>query len=196
MAWGLYERGGQRKYLTGAERRAFLKAAQKAEPAVLTLCWLLRDTGCRLSEAIGVTVRHVDLSGKLVAFETLKKRERGVFRMVPVSPSLLAKLNDVHGIHAAQAAGDDLDRPLWPWCRMTAYRRVKEVMDRAGIIGVPASPKGLRHGFGVAALEAGVPLNLVQRWLGHADLKTTAIYANAIGAEERNLARRMWKNAR
>ncbi|MEA3152395.1 MAG: integrase/recombinase XerD, partial [Gammaproteobacteria bacterium] len=28
----------------------------------------------------------------------------------------------------------------------------------------------LRHGFGVAAVTAGVPLNLVQKWLGHAQL--------------------------
>ena len=57
---------------------------------------------------------------------------------------------------------------------------------------VPASPKGLRHGFGVAAVTAGIPLNLVQKWLGHAQLSTTAVYANAVGAEEKDIARRMW----
>ena len=31
-----------------------------------------------------------------------------------------------------------------------------------------------------------VPLNLVQRWLGHADL------ADVMGAEEREIAARMW----
>ena len=30
----------------------------------------------------------------------------------------------------------------------------------------------------------GIPLNLVQKWLGHAQLSTTAVYANAFGAEE------------
>jgi len=55
-----------------------------------------------------------------------------------------------------------------------------------------ASPKGLRHGFGVAAVSAGIPLNLMQKWLGHAQLTTTAIYANAVGAEEKDIARRMW----
>jgi integrase len=58
--------------------------------------------------------------------------------------------------------------------------------------GVPASPKGLRHGFGVAAVTAGIPLNLVQKWLGHAQLSTTAVYADAVGAEEKDIARRMW----
>jgi len=47
-------------------------------------------------------------------------------------------------------------------------------------------------GFGVAAVIAGIPLNLVQKWLGHAQLTTTAIYANAVDAEEKDIARRMW----
>jgi integrase len=43
-----------------------------------------------------------------------------------------------------------------------------------------------------AAVSAGIPLNLVQKWLGHAQLSTTAIYADAVGAEEKDIARRMW----
>src|SRR3954447_10470653 len=40
--------------------------------------------------------------------------------------------------------------------------------------------KGLRHGFGVQAVSRGIALNMVQKWLGHAQLTTTAIYANAV----------------
>ena len=65
-------------------------------------------------------------------------------------------------------------------------------MRGARLDGPHASPKGLRHGFGVAAVTAGIPLNLVQKWLGHAQLTTTAIYVNAVGAEEHDIARRMW----
>ena len=66
-------------------------------------------------------------------------------------------------------------------------------MRQAGIPAGPhATPKGLRHSFGLHAIRSGVPLNLVQRWLGHARIETTAIYASAIGDEERNLARRAW----
>ena len=61
-----------------------------------------------------------------------------------------------------------------------------------GLDGPHASPKGLRHGFGVAAVSAGIPLNLVQKWLGHAQLTTTAIYADAVGEEEQSIAARMW----
>lgn len=56
-------------------------------------------------------------------------------------------------------------------------------------------PKALRHAFGVSGIaEAGVPLNMMQKWLGHAKIETTAIYANAIGTEERKAAARMWIN--
>jgi integrase/recombinase XerD len=65
-------------------------------------------------------------------------------------------------------------------------------MRAAGLDGVPPSPKGLRHGFGLAAVTAGIPLNLVQKWLGHAQLSTTAVYANAVGEEEQSIAARMW----
>jgi integrase len=37
-----------------------------------------------------------------------------------------------------------------------------------------------------------VPINLVQRWLGHASMTTTAIYLQAMGFEEREIAARMW----
>lgn len=66
-------------------------------------------------------------------------------------------------------------------------------MLRAGITAESAATaKGLRHGFGVAGVTNGVPLNMVQKWLGHTDIATTAIYANAIGEEERKIAERMW----
>jgi site-specific recombinase XerD len=69
---------------------------------------------------------------------------------------------------------------------------VSSMATNAGLESVPASPKGLRHGFGVAAVIADIPLNLVQKWLGHAQLSTTAVYANAVGAEEKDIARRVW----
>ena len=80
---------------------------------------------------------------------------------------------------------------------MTGWRAVHGVMRAARLDGPHASPKGLRHGFGVAAVTASIPLNLAQKCLGHAQLTTTAIYANAVyanavGAEEKDIARRMW----
>ncbi len=54
-----------------------------------------------------------------------------------------------------------------------------------------ATPIGLWHGFEVAAVSTGIPLNLIQKWLGHTKLARTAIYADAVGAEEENIASKM-----
>jgi integrase/recombinase XerD len=50
----------------------------------------------------------------------------------------------------------------------------------------------LRHGYGIAAVDKGIALNMLQKWLGHSQMSTTAIYADATGEEERNIAARMW----
>jgi site-specific recombinase XerD len=65
-------------------------------------------------------------------------------------------------------------------------------MATANIAGACAMPKGLRYAFGVNAFRSNVPPHLVQRWLGHASLETTAIYADVIGPDERGFASRMW----
>ena len=66
------------------------------------------------------------------------------------------------------------------------------MMAQAGISGAHASPKGLRHAFGVKASADTRNPRLVQKWLGHRSIETTAIYMDAVGDEERELASRMW----
>ena len=183
----LYNTTGQRLYLTSSEREAFRKAAEQAPREVRTYCHTLLYTGCRPSEALALTADRVDFQAQTLTFESKKKRRPGIYRAVPVPAAFLDALDLVHGIR------DRTTRHcLWRWSLKTAYTRVIEVMARAVIIGPQASPKGLRHGFGVACIEKGIPLNLVQRWLGHAQLATTAIYADAVGEEERGIAARLW----
>jgi hypothetical protein len=61
-----------------------------------------------------------------------------------------------------------------------------------GIVAGHAMPKALRHAFRVGGTQTGVLLNIIQRWLGHADIQATAIYTDVMGDEERLLADRMW----
>lgn len=104
-----------------------------------------------------------------------------------------SQLNQFFRLRFRQRDPELASARLWTWSRTTAWRRVKEVMAVAGVIGAPAMPKGLRPGFGVNAFQASVPPHLVQRWLGHASLKTTSIYGDVMGPEERAFAERMWK---
>jgi integrase/recombinase XerD len=188
----LHTADGIRKYLTAGERNGFLRAAEQADRRVRTLCMTLAYAGCRLSEALALTANRVDLAAGVLVFESLKKRRTGIFRSVPVPPSLLDVLDLVHGIrelHSQRGKGS----------RRAALAMVADDRLAGGACGDAGRrpgrrgglAQGARHGFGVAAVTAGIPLNLVQKWLGHAQLSTTAVYANAVGAEEKYIARRM-----
>lgn len=72
----LYDTQGRRLYLTADERRAFIAAAAMADRPVRTLCTVLHDTGYRISEALALTSESVDLSGRAMMFDSLKKRSR------------------------------------------------------------------------------------------------------------------------
>jgi integrase len=183
----IYDRTGQRKYLTPEERTAFLRAAAAAPASVSTFCGTLAHTGCRISEALALTGTRVDLIAGLLVFESLKKRRRGIYRAVPVPPDFLHTLDEVHDLAARANAR------LWPWSRTTAWRRVREVMAAAELRGLFATPKGVRHGFGIKAVTSEVPLNMTQKWLGHSRLATTSIYTDAVGPEEKRIAQRMWE---
>jgi integrase len=189
----IYDRSGNRKYLTATERRAFLRAVQQLSPEAQTFCQVLAYTGARVSEVLALTPGRIDISAGLVVLESLKKRRRGMFRAIPLPHDVLAELERVHGIGREQGLVDTRVHRLWPWCRTVAWQRVKEGMVAASIVGPQATPKGLRHAFAVTALQGGVPINLVRRWLGHSRLSTTEIYADAIGPEEQAIAGRLWK---
>ncbi|MDQ0462959.1 integrase [Caulobacter ginsengisoli] len=181
----LFDADGHRKYLTGGEVNRFLRAGGKADDQTQALCLLLAYTGCRISEALALTPTRLDPETSRVIFRTLKRRAR-VFRAVPVPAELMTLLRQL-------AVDRPADAPLWTWTRQTAWRRIKAVMRAAGITGAQATPKGLRHGFGIANAEENVPPSLTQRWMGHARLETTAIYQHAVGREERAFARRLWR---
>lgn len=189
----LYDSQGQRLYLTESERTAFLEAAAKASREVRTFALVMAYTGCRISEALALTPRRIDFQQKSVRFETLKKRKAGVYRDVPVPDSVLDTLDMVHGLQERLRGKQGIQEPIWDWSRATAWRRMSEVMEAAQIPDGPhRCPKGLRHGFGVLAISKGIPLNMVSKWMGHASLEVTAIYANALGEEQRAIAARMW----
>lgn len=180
--WQILDEAGRRKYLNGAERTRFLGAADGLAPLMRALCHVLAYAGCRVSEALALTIHQVDAERLTLTIKTLKRR-RAIFRVVPVPQATIAMLR----LLPLDATGR-----FWSMHRVTAWRVVKATMHRAGIAGPMACPKGLRHGFGVRAAGHNVPTNIIQRWMGHASATTTAIYLDVVGVEERQFASRMW----
>jgi integrase len=155
----LYDRKGRRKYLTVHERRLFLAAAADAPLEDRVFALVLAYSGGRLSEVLALCPGRLDQPAHLIVFESLKKRRRGVFRAVPLPPFVFRELA------AILPSGMAPDSRIWPWGRTAAWKRVKQIMRRAGITGPQATPKGLRHSFAVTSLQSGVPITLVKRWL-------------------------------
>jgi integrase len=184
----LYDRANRRLYINAAERARFLAAAEQLPPDKRAFCLTLVFTGCRISEALALTPSAIQAEARVITLRTLKRRRDDVYREVPVPPRFidaLEQLTSEQDLNDAQLWGDTN--------RITAYRWVKETMHQAKIIGAQACPKGLRHGYGIRAVQSGVQLNMLQKWMGHASMSTTAIYADACGAEEQEIADRMWR---
>ena len=149
----LYDGGGNRKYTTTKERQEFLQTARaKTSPSVYTFCAVLTYTGARISEVLALTPRQIDFDAGVIVIRTLKKRcQKPVYRALPVPTSLLNELDMAHNLRIAQQEPQCAGERIWPWGRTTAWKRVKNVMCIAEIRGLQGCPKGLRHGFAIAA---------------------------------------------
>ena len=178
----LHDRNGQRKYLTITERDRFLEATEALPIDRRLYCYVLACTGCRVSEALDLTLKNLDPTMELIIFETLKQRRKGVYRAVPVPLELIELLQNL-----------PTDGKLFKFSRVTCWRFIKKIMFEVGILGEGhAMPKAIRHSFGIGHAQSKTPMNMTQQWFGHAKVETTHIYMNACGEEERDFASRVW----
>lgn len=179
-----YDSQGRRKYLNAKENAKFLKSVEKLAETEALFCLTLYYTGCRISEAVNLTFEDLDVETAVVVLRTLKKRDRLHRRRIPIPADLANQLQTLRRT-------SNRENP-WSFSRTTGWRIVKRVMKDAGILGVHACPKGLRHGFGVRGALNQVPLTIIRNWMGHSDVSTTAIYLDVRDEEERELMERTW----
>jgi site-specific recombinase XerD len=70
-----------------------------------------------------------------------------------------------------------------PWSSANVRGEFRRLAAQAGI-RLRFAPHQLRHAHAVELARKGVPLNVIQRQLGHANLGTTSIYLQGIDIEE------------
>ncbi len=183
---------GERKYLNAQEYDAFYTCSEKLPLEKRLFCQLIYYTGARITEIYQLTPQRFDFSSKLVIVRSLKKRQDNIYRQIPIPENLMKAIFSF--LNHERKTGNlksDTER-LWSFSPRTASRTVKKVMNDAGIEGVQASAKGLRHAFAVHSVTE-VPLTKVKKWMGHGHLSTTAIYLDVSGEEERKWAEKMWR---
>ncbi len=152
---------------------------ENAPPHIVMAFKVMRHTGLRVSEAASLTGRDVFVQRGLVKVRVRGKGAK--IREVPVldkeTARELLKLKEQMG-----------DKPLF---------KVKECALRwwaeraARMTGIKFHTHLLRHAFATEALNRGVPVDVVQQWLGHSRLETTRRYAMTLDERVEEYARRM-----
>jgi len=181
----LYDLTGKRKYLISKERKRFYEVSLSREMSKRLFLLMLFYSGARISEVLNLEVEQIDFDQNVVVLECLKKRRKGIYRVVPLPKSFLNELKILIEFY-------ELKMRLWTFTRRSASRYVKSAMTEGDIFGTQACAKGLRHSFAVSAVEKNIPINLIKKWMGHSSIETTAIYLNVSGNEERRFARKLW----
>jgi integrase len=154
---------------------------------VLALIGFLWATGARISEALALTPADLDVDRRMVRLPTLKRRRKdgsgrktSPARIVAVAGHWLTPV-----LGYIVLARTEPHARVFPIGRQHAWRIVSRALQAAGVEPGRAKLHSIRHGHAVHAVLAGVPLNIIQRQLGHASIVTTSIYLQVTGQDVR-----------
>jgi len=157
--------------LTRAEVAAILAACPNARyRTMLTLCY---GCGLRLSEVLAVRVADIDGERRLLRVEQGKGAKD---RLVPLSPTLLEHLRAYWRLYrpADWLFAGRTGEPLSPTSLQKAFTHAKR---QAGVTKV-GGIHGLRHAYATHQLAAGLPVERLQRMMGHNNIHTTLRYVH------------------
>ena len=175
------------RHLTVDQARLLLSAPDRSTRQGrrdATLLATLYDTGARVSEIAGLTVRDVRLQPPAMASLTGKGRKT---RHVPLDGATVTLLAAYLQEHRLDQPGCD-DHPVFFNQHRARLSRggiawvIRKYQDRTGaplLADAVISPHVLRHSKAMHLYEAGVPLPYIRDILGHVELATTDIYARA-----------------
>lgn len=205
----LFSPKGERLYLNKAERKRFMAAVrQNTNRNAVIFATLLHYTGARPTELRELTIDRVHPDTCEIVLRSIKKRKKDRkgniklphYRTIPIPDYVMNIVTLGLDVRARQKRGDTSllfpspNNPKSPLNPKTVYDWVKSIMLTAGLTGANATPKGLRHGFAIAAVTTGKPLTKIQKWLGHTSIATTEIYLDVTAEEEHDMIADMWKD--
>lgn len=169
--------------LSRAEVDALLAAPGAEGPLALrdtALLELLYASGCRISEALDLTLDRLYLDQAVVRLTGKGDKQRLVPLGTPAVAALQAWLEQGRPPLAAKARKSNwlfLNKRGGRLSRQGFFQKLREYALAAGITR-PISPHKLRHSFATHLLEGGADLRSLQSLLGHADIATTQVYTH------------------
>jgi integrase/recombinase XerD len=186
--------------LSPAEAERLIDAAAGTTPRAMrdrALVELMYGAGLRVSEALGLDRRAVDLDERIVRALGKGRKER----LVPLGRPAVESLRRY--IAMGRPHLDRRHRPELflnarggPLTRAGAFLILRRLAGKAGLEPERVHPHLLRHSFATHLLEGGADLRSVQEMLGHADLSTTELYTHVSDRRRRELYFRAHPHAR
>jgi integrase/recombinase XerD len=171
------------------------------------LIHLFFHLGCRISEALGLTVNDLDLVNNTVNIQHLK------LRLHLTCSQCGARMSQSHTycprcgfkVDQAVAKAKDGTQYIFGINRHRAWQIIGECAHRAGLPELinpetgrrhAVSPHRLRDSFAVHAMkmdDSGEGMRMLQEHLGHASFNTTAKYRKVTGDELKTWYTKLWK---
>lgn len=157
------------RWLTEAELRRFVDTPDDNPRNALAwalLAWL----GLRRNELLRLRIGDVSLSERLMTIRNTKGR---VDRTLPIPAALADALEKA-------MRGRAPTRYLLPgtydgyWSKTSFYGAFRRHCEAASLPGI--TPHTLRHTLATHMSARGVPLRVIQQWLGHERIETTSHY--------------------
>ncbi len=133
----------------------------------------LFQTGARVSEFVSIKVEDFFFDELMILIE---KGKGGKSRYVPILPALAQELK-THLNNRKTGFIFESNRNL-PFSTRRIQQIVKTTAEKA-VITKKVHPHLLRHTVATFLLEKGMPLEQIQKFLGHSKLETTQIYAES-----------------
>jgi len=139
---------------------------------------LLR-TGVRIDEVLQLKARDFSLENSSVRLKTLKRRGEA-YRVIPMHPELRsAVLEYFLNSHIDPRS----DEKVFKMTRQGVDKYFKKIQSS---LNFRIHAHKFRHTFAVRAIMSGVPLNVLQKWLGHASMFITNVYTEITGFDTRS----------
>jgi site-specific recombinase XerD len=142
------------------------------------IVWLLKDGGMRIGEVLQLRLDHINWGKRILMVRATKSRRE---RLVPLTHEAITALsNYVRHERPKQLAHDVVFVNLGRrgFGKPFRYRSWVAVCDQARMAaGTPrVHAHAFRHTFATNMAESGMPLDALQRLLGHRNMDTVMIY--------------------
>lgn len=154
----------------------------------LALIRLLKQSGARASELVGLTWGKLDLEKRRAVVKGKHDKTRAIYFRPSAAEALTAYRETVphDGDDPVFWTIDGRNRPLTYW---GLYQVLKRLSRRAGVKG-NYNPHGWRHSYGINMSLSGCPTTVLQDLMGHSTPEVTKIYNMFNDAQLREAYRR------